>query len=106
SRSLHACAYYPIGSLHEIAGRETKAIDAYSRAFALDPQLAFRDVNPLVVDSKLVTQAMLKAYRQGSRPPEVPKIYDDPNRIASLLVPPPATPAPDATETAAKPDAK
>jgi len=100
----HAWAHYQIGAIYEAEGKAEKAIDAYSRAFALDPQLAFRDVNPQVVESKLVTQAMLKAYREGARSPEAPKVYDDPNRIAALLVPPPAPTTPEATETAAKPD--
>jgi tetratricopeptide repeat protein len=102
----HAWAHFQIGAIDEAWGRDEKAIDAYSRAFALDPQLAFRDVNPQVVESKLVTQAMLKAYREGARSPEAPKIYDDPNRIAALLVPPPAAPTPESTEAAGKPDAK
>ncbi|HTQ78541.1 MAG TPA: tetratricopeptide repeat protein [Thermoanaerobaculia bacterium] len=102
----HAWAHYEIGAVYEAEKRPGKAIDAYSRAFSLDPQLAFADVNPQVVDSKLVTQAMLKAYRQDGRPADGPKVYEDPTRIAGLLVPPPQAPAADATDTAAKPDAK
>jgi Tfp pilus assembly protein PilF len=88
----HAWAHYQIGSIYESWKLEKKAVGEYSRAFSLDPQLAFRDVNPQVVDSKLVTQSMLTAYREGARAPEAPKIYDDPSRIASLLVPSPAAP--------------
>src|SRR6202035_3696833 len=84
----HAWAHYQMGAIHEAAGAESRAIDDYAKAFALDPQLAFPDVNPHLVDSHLVTQAMLRAYREGYVPPAAPKIYDDPARIASLLVPP------------------
>jgi Tfp pilus assembly protein PilF len=86
----HAWAQYQMGAIYESMGQESKAIDAYARAFALDPQLAFPEVNPHVVENKLVTEAMLRAYRSDFAPPQAPKIYDDPSRIAALLVPPPA----------------
>lgn len=107
----HAWAHYQIGSIYESLKEERKAVAAYSRAFTLDPQLAFRDVNPQVVDSKLVTQSMLTAYREGAKGGDAPKVYDDPARIAGLLVPPPATTpgtpaAPPPADTTAKPDSK
>jgi Tfp pilus assembly protein PilF len=106
----HAWAHYQIGAIYESSKLEKKAIGEYSHAFTLDPQLAFRDVNPQVVDSKLVTQSMLTAYREGAKGAEAPKVYDDPARIAGLLVPQPATAAgtpaaAPATDTA-KPDSK
>ncbi|MEA2692372.1 MAG: protein O-GlcNAc transferase [Acidobacteriota bacterium] len=101
----HAWAHYQTGAIYESWKREGRAIDEYSRAFALDPQLAFKDVNPQVVDSKLVTQAMLRAYREGSKPPEAPKVYDDPGRIAGLLIPSPVPATPE-TPAAAKPEGK
>ncbi len=106
----NAWAHYQIGSIYESLKLEKKAISAYSRAFTLDPQLAFRDVNPQVVDSKLVTQSMLTAYREGAKGGDAPKVYDDPGRIAGLLVPPPATaagtPAAPPADTTAKPESK
>ncbi len=86
----HAWAHYQIGTIQEARGQSAKAIDSYARAFALDPQLAFPEVNPHIVDNKLVTQAMLRAYKSDFTPPQVPKVYDDAARIAALLVPPPA----------------
>lgn len=82
----HAWGHYQIGTLQEIAGQESKAIDSYARAFALDPQLAFPEVNPQIVDNKLLTEAMLRAYKSELAPPQAPKIYEDPTRIAALLV--------------------
>jgi hypothetical protein len=106
----NAWTHYQIGSIYESLKQERKAIAAYSRAFTLDPQLAFRDVNPQVVDSKLVTQSMLTAYREGAKGGDAPKVYDDPGRIAGLLVPPPATavgtPTAPPVDTTAKPDTK
>jgi hypothetical protein len=86
----HAWAHYQLGAIQEVRGQTSKAVDSYARAFALDPQLAFPEVNPHIVDNKLVTQAMLRAYKSDYAPPQAPKMYDDASRIASLLVPPPA----------------
>jgi tetratricopeptide repeat protein len=86
----HAWAHYEIGTLHESWGQDSRAVDEYAQAFALDPQLAFPEVNPHIVENKLVTQAMMRAYRNDFTQPQAPRVYDDPNRIATLLVPPPA----------------
>lgn len=99
----HAWAHYQIGSLYETWKRESRAIEAYSRAFALDPQLSFPDVNPQIVDNKLVTESMLRAYREGYDVSQEPKFYEDRVRIANLLEPPPVLPKPDAAaDTAAE----
>ncbi|HEX4498025.1 MAG TPA: tetratricopeptide repeat protein [Thermoanaerobaculia bacterium] len=92
----HAWASYQLGSIQEAHKQKSKAIDSYARAFALDPQLAFPEVNPRIVDNKLVTEAMLRAYRNDfGANRQVPKMYDDGARIASMLVPPPAPHADD-----------
>src|SRR5262249_4227184 len=88
----NAWAHYQIGAIREAKGDQSAAIDAYARAFALDPQLGFKEVNPQIVDNRLATEAMLRAYRnQGSLAPSVPTVYDDPRRIRDLLVSPPGT---------------
>ena len=84
----HAWAHYQLGSVYETWGQESRAIDSYARAFALDPQLAFPEVNPHIVENKLVTEAMLRAYKADFAAPQAPKVYDDPARIAALLEPP------------------
>ena len=94
----HAWAYYQLGTIQEARGQNAKAVDSYAHAFALDPQLAFPEVNPHIVDNKLVTQAMLRAYRSDYTPPQAPKMYDDASRIASLLVPPPPAQRDDAKD--------
>ena len=101
----HAWAHYQIGALNEAAGRDGKAVEEYARAFSLDPQLAFPEVNPHIVENHLVTQAMLRAYREGYAVPQAPTVYDDPHRIADLLVPPPAQPETAKEATAPKPAA-
>jgi tetratricopeptide (TPR) repeat protein len=85
----HAWAHYQLGALYESWDSESRAIGHYARAFALDPQLAFPEVNPHIVENELVTEAMLQAYRGDYAPPQAPKVYEDPARIANLLVPPP-----------------
>lgn len=97
----HAWAHYQIGSLYEIWKQQSRAVDSYARAFALDPQLAFPEVNPHIVENGLVTEAMLRAYRDGGTQPQAPRIYDEPSRIASMLVPPPSPAQGDEEQAAA-----
>ena len=97
----HAWAHYQLGAVHEALHQTTRAIDEYALAFSLDPQLAFPEVNPHIVENKLVTEAMLRAYRGDSAKPQAPAVYEEAGRIASLLVPSPA-PAPAAAPDAAK----
>ena len=82
----HAWAHYQLGAIDEAEGKKSAAVDEYARAFALDPQLAFPDVNPHVVGSRLVTESMLRAYRESAMPAQAPKAYEQPGRIASILV--------------------
>ena len=96
----HAWAFYQIGAIQERWGQDSDAVEAYAMAFSLDPQLAFPEVNPHIVENKLVTQAMLKAYRADYSQPVVPQVYDEPGRIANLLVPPPQLPADETTQAA------
>lgn len=98
----HAWAHYQKGAIYEAWGRQGQAIRWYADAFALDPQLAFPDVNPHVLDNKLVTEAMLRAYRDEGKAPQAPTAYEDPERIASLLVPPPTPPQEAGEEVAAE----
>ncbi|HEX6898775.1 MAG TPA: tetratricopeptide repeat protein [Thermoanaerobaculia bacterium] len=97
----HAWAHYQIGSLYEVWGQQSRAIESYAKAFSLDPQLAFPEINPHIVENKLVTAAMLRAYKDGGAQPQAPRIYDEPSRIAGMLVPPPAPPQSETDQNAA-----
>ncbi len=99
----HAWAHYQIGALLEKSGRKEAAIRSYARAFALDPQLGFPEVNPSLLDSKLTTSAMLRAYRTEDSQTLTAARYDDPQHIRGLLVPTPAAPVTE--ETPVDPDA-
>lgn len=81
-----AWAHYQLGAILEAQGKDQRAVQRYARAFHLDPGLAFADVNPLVIESDLVTEAMLLGYREGVTASRAPRVYNDPNRIARLLV--------------------
>jgi len=82
-----AWAHYQIGTLYEAWHQEERAIKAYAQAFSIDPQLAFPEVNPHVIDNGLVTEALLRANRKPQGGVLAPKAYEDPGRIADLLVP-------------------
>ncbi len=82
-----AWTHYQLGAVAEQTRRRQDAIAHYARAFELDPYLAFADVNPQVVRSKLVTEAMM-ARRRTQKAVRVPRIYSDGARISALLVPP------------------
>lgn len=95
----HAWAWYQIGALYEQWEQDGRAIEAYAEAFRIDPQLTFPEVNPHIVENKLVTRAMLRAYQEGYAVPQAPAMYDEPGRIVGLLVPRPAQ-----SSAAAEPD--
>jgi hypothetical protein len=88
----NAWAHYQTGALHEALGHSGRAIRAYAEAFRLNPNLASEKVNPQILDSQLVFEAMVDAYKNPIVDSLAPKAYEDPQRIARLLV---ATPASD-----------
>ena len=109
----HARAWFQIGTLHERSGAEDPAVRAFARAYLLDPRLSFADENPQVLDSELTTKALLAAQSELSAADDAPRDYEEPRRIAGLLLPSappdsgaPAGPeAPAGEETAAAPPA-
>ncbi len=92
----HAWAHYQAGVLYERRGQRKRAIRHYARAVRLDPRLTRPEVNPQIVDNELVIDALLTAHR--SRPAlAAPRAFEDPARIAALLV---AQPRPEAEAAA------
>ncbi|MDX1632513.1 MAG: tetratricopeptide repeat protein, partial [Thermoanaerobaculia bacterium] len=83
----HAWAHYQLGRMAEIQGRDRTAIEHYATAFRLNTSLSFPDVNPSVIDSDLVTEALLEVPDGLRVPAESPRIYEDAARITSLLLP-------------------
>jgi hypothetical protein len=103
----YAWAHYQLGVLREQAGHDSAAIRSYAKAFALNPRLNFPDVNPHVLDNKLVTESLLYAYRHELPPWQPGAAYAEPARIVGILVGAPERPAAGAAEPAAalQPDA-
>ena len=86
----NAWAHFHLGTIAEARGQERRAIERYGEALRLDPHLAFPDVNPAVIESALLTEAMLHGYREGAAAaPRAPRVYADPARITALLLPTP-----------------
>lgn len=87
----HGWAHYQLGVIAEANGKRSDALERYARAFALDPTLSFASTNPQVIDNRMATEALLLSARytegaQGSIESRVPRLYDDPDRIASLML--------------------
>lgn len=82
----NAWAHYQVGAVLDAQGTKRKAVKHYTQAFRLDPQLAFPEVNPHVIDNDHVTEALLMAYRNLPSSAEAPKTYEDPSRIVSLML--------------------
>lgn len=98
----NAWAHFHLGWIAEQRGQEGRAVERYGEALRLDPNLAFPDVNPAVIDSDLITEAMLVGYRDGATSAQAPRVYADRARITALLLPSPR-PETTAEPTAATP---
>ena len=84
----HAWAHYQLGTLAAEAGERAKAIKYYSRAFTLEHRLTQASFNPHVLDNKLAIEAVMKAHSAPSSAALAPRQYEQPRRIANLLLPP------------------
>jgi hypothetical protein len=90
TQPANAWAHFQSAVLHEAAGSDSEAIEHYAAAFRLNPHLSFSEVNPQIIDSKLVTQALLRAHRDGSVDSVAPRDYEQASRIVKLMVNPTA----------------
>ena len=84
----NARAHYYVGAVHEAEGNRRPAIASYARAFELDPDLVFPKVNPSVIDSDLVLEALLHRDESRVRVSNLSTVFEDGARIAEILVPP------------------
>lgn len=90
----HAWGHYQLGlSFEALGGRGKAAIASYAEAFSIDPNLAFADVNPQVIDSRYLTTALLRASHRSPGRVVAPLSYHEPERIARILLPVPAAQA-------------
>lgn len=101
----HAWAHYQVGVLHDGWNLKGAAVDSYARALALDPRLRFADVNPHVIENRYLTEAMLRGYRKYVPAAQAPQSYEEPRRIAAILLQP-GRPAAGADRIASDPAAR
>ena len=97
----HAWSHFQIGVLYERSGKDKAAVSAYARAFSVDPDLSFASVNPQILDSRLVTNALIEMSKVRTDGADAPRRYEEPARIAALLLP--SVPASDEAAAAAEP---
>lgn len=82
----HAWAHYQLGTIYHHKGRESAARKAYARALALDPALGNPEINPHLIDNELATSAMLYSYRHYREELLPAKEFEEPARIARVLI--------------------
>lgn len=83
-----AWGHFQLAMLLEEKGRNTRAVDHFVQAFLIEPQLAELEVNPQLLNSRLVARALTVAYSERIANLEnAPRQYRQPNRITRLLVP-------------------
>jgi tetratricopeptide (TPR) repeat protein len=83
----HAWANYQLGILYAARGRRSRAVKHYARALALKPDLLLPEVNPHIIENRFATEALLLARRSESPAAFAPRLYQQPTRVAELLVP-------------------
>ena len=79
-----------MGTIYHAQGRDSAAKKAYAKALALDPALGNPEVNPHLIDNELATSAMLYAYHHYREELLPAKEFEEPARIAGVLIDRPA----------------
>jgi tetratricopeptide (TPR) repeat protein len=104
ARPGFAEAQFMLGLALERCGRRHAAVKAFAKAYKHNPQLADPRKNPLVLDSKLQSQARLLRYQKEVASSTLPLQPLDPEAVRRMLLaqpPPAASPTP---KPAAPPD--
>ena len=84
----HAWSHYQLGTLYEAAGKRDRAVRSYARSLELDPSLLAPEVNPHIIENRLVTASLILARWGDSSTAMAPRLYQQPARITELLVAP------------------
>jgi tetratricopeptide (TPR) repeat protein len=82
----NAWAHYQAGTIYDHWGVDSLARRAYARALAIDPALANPEVNPHFIDNELATSAMLYSYHHYRDELLPEKRFEEPARIAGVLI--------------------
>ena len=83
----HAWSLYQLGTLSASAGRRSKAVDFYTRALTLRPELASPAINPHVIENRYLTESQLRLYLANAEAAQAPRLYQRPGHVAELLIP-------------------
>ena len=86
----HAWAHYQEGTIYHAQGRDSAAKKAYAKALAFDPALGNPEINPHLLENNLATSAMLYSYRHYREELLPAKEFEEPARIAGVLIDRPA----------------
>jgi tetratricopeptide (TPR) repeat protein len=85
ARPGYAQARFMLALAEERCGRRDAAIDDYVEAYRHAPDLANPDVNPLVYDSRLQTEAALKYYQETVRASTLEVTPIDPAAVRQMM---------------------
>ncbi len=92
----HGWSLYQLGTISASVGRRRKAVDYYTRALTVSPELASPAVNPHIVENRHFTESQLRLYLTKAEAAQAPRLYQRPGQVANLLVP---TSIPEPTST-------
>ncbi len=87
----NAWAHYQAGTIYDHWGLDFAARRAYAKALAIDPALGNPEVNPHLLDNELATSAMLYSYHHYREELLPAKKFEEPVRIAGVLIDRPRT---------------
>ena len=79
-------AHYALGSVLAARNRHRRAVQHYSKAFSLEPQLLDLDHNPELLFNDLATWASMHSYL-ATQVGRGTRLYNDPRPIVGLLIP-------------------
>ena len=102
----HAWARYQEGTIYAAQGRDSAAKKSYAKALALDSSLANPEVNPHLIDNELATSAMLYSYHHYREELLPEKEFEEPARIARVLIDRPESDADAVAATVPEPGAE
>ena len=83
---LNSWAHYQTGVLLAQRGKRAAAIRSYARGMRLNPRLTDPAFNPHIVENTLASSAILWAYADLSSAALVPRAYEDPASVTSILL--------------------
>lgn len=105
ARPGFAEAQFMLGLALERSGHRRAAVKAYAKAYKHNPALADPAKNPLLLDSKLQTQAQLLRYRREVTSATLKLQPLDPQAVRRMMLAKPSPPTPLPTPTPAGPGA-